>query len=126
MIELMEPQGRMSMKMGISVTMVSLCSAWWSITPTMRFVGMDGLSCDVCWWSTRHTPASGSDTSTSSIGGGFSRPQCSRQNTVSEFTSDARAATPPYKSAAPMAPAIESMSVTRWPQKMAPSSTDGK
>mmetsp|Transcript_71838 Transcript_71838/g.135537 ORF Transcript_71838/g.135537 Transcript_71838/m.135537 type:complete len:238 (+) Transcript_71838:439-1152(+) len=41
---LMEPQGRMSMKMGASVTMVSDCRAWWSITPTMRLCGMEGFS----------------------------------------------------------------------------------
>lgn len=47
---------------------------------------MLGLSCEVCWWSTRHTPASGNDASTSSTGGGSATPQWARQNLVSEFT----------------------------------------
>mmetsp|Transcript_34798 Transcript_34798/g.78651 ORF Transcript_34798/g.78651 Transcript_34798/m.78651 type:complete len:361 (-) Transcript_34798:428-1510(-) len=124
-IVLMDPQGRMSMKMGISVTMVSLWRAWWSMTPTMRLAGIAGFSCEVCWWSTRHTPASGCCSSISSMGGGFSHPHRSRHQAVSLFTSEARHARPLYKSAAPMAPAMESMSVTRWPQKSAPLSIDG-
>ena len=111
--------------MGLSVTMVALCNAWWSITPTMRSTSIALLSCDSCWWSTRHTPASGFSTSNSSMGRGASTPHSLSANAVSEFTSLARAAVPWYNSAAPIAPAMESKSVIKWPQKRAPPSMSG-
>ena len=46
-------------------------------------------------------------------------PQYFRQKEVSEFNSDALAGMPPYSSAAPIAPAMESISVTKWPQNRA-------
>ena len=47
------------------------------------------------------------------------RPQCSSANSVSVLISLARAGTPPYRFAAPIAPAMESKSVTMCPQKIA-------
>ena len=39
-MEDMHPHGRMSTNIGFSVTIVLLCSAWWSITPTMFAIGI--------------------------------------------------------------------------------------
>ena len=119
MMDDMQPHGRMSTKMGFSVTMVLDWSAWWSMTPTMLPIGIALFSCDCCWKSTRHTERSGASLSRSSTGGGRVRPQCSSANSVSVLISLARAGTPPYRFAAPIAPAMESRSVTMCPQKIA-------
>mmetsp|Transcript_3633 Transcript_3633/g.12394 ORF Transcript_3633/g.12394 Transcript_3633/m.12394 type:complete len:300 (-) Transcript_3633:942-1841(-) len=124
-MEDMHPHGRMSTNIGFSVTIVLLCSAWWSITPTMFAIGIAGFSCDCCWKSTRHTFRSGLSASRSSTGGGKSTPQCSSANCVSVLISLARAGTPPYSSAAPIAPAMLSRSVMMCPTKTA-SSSNGK
>ena len=54
---LIEPHCRMSTKMGFCVTMVEFCSAWWSMMPTIWLSLIAGLSCVVCWKSTRQTRA---------------------------------------------------------------------
>jgi hypothetical protein len=71
-------------------------------------MGMDLLSCDCCWKSTKHTLRSGVACSRLSTGTGSSAPQCSNANSVSVLISLARAGTPPYRCAAPMEPAMES------------------
>lgn len=53
-------------------------------------------------------------------------PHCLNANSVSLLISLAVAAVPPYKDAAPMAPATESRSVTRCPTKMASLSASGR
>mmetsp|Transcript_13271 Transcript_13271/g.55722 ORF Transcript_13271/g.55722 Transcript_13271/m.55722 type:complete len:496 (-) Transcript_13271:57-1544(-) len=119
----MHPHGLMSTKMGFSVTMVLLCNAWWSMTPTMFAMGIALLSCDCCWKSTRHTLRLGSFASVSSIGSGSSTPHSLSANSVSVLISDAIAGSPPYRCAAPMAPATESRSVMMWPTNAAPASS---
>mmetsp|Transcript_48980 Transcript_48980/g.158678 ORF Transcript_48980/g.158678 Transcript_48980/m.158678 type:complete len:269 (+) Transcript_48980:900-1706(+) len=119
----MEPHGRMSTKIGRCVTIVDDCSAWWSMTPTILEGSIAGCSCVVCWKSTRQTRAL-SPCSSRSCSTGLIRlrsmPHVASANSVSLLISEARAGTPPYKAAAPIAPATLSRSATRWPQKIAP------
>ena len=76
-----------------------------------RCRAMAGFTWLVCWWSTRHTPASGCDSSSSSMGGG-SAPVLEAK-AVSLLTSEARQATPPYKS------------LRRWPPRWSPCPSRG-
>eukprot|EP00962_Isochrysis_galbana_P022583 scaffold6752_cov92-Isochrysis_galbana.AAC.2 len=127
MIVDMDPHGRMSTKIGFLVWMVEDCRAWWSMMPTICDSLMAGLSWVVCWKSTRQTRADSPPCSAMSSSTGrmlsSETPHVSSANSVSELMPDARAGTPPYRAAAPMAPAMESRSATRCPQKMAPFSS---